>query len=274
MAKRESKADKKHRRGFGQILRNQLIKKTKRAGDCAENGEIETLRARLEQVEQDRDLFRAQRNKAREQRNKARAQGSSVGPNRRKAQDRHKNAPPRHDRIGLHIKNVLAAAGVVNGHILEIGGRKNPHNDHLSAYSFTNLDLSGAGEGVRIGDITHCPEIDSESYDAVISVDVLEHVNRPWLAANEIARILKKGGVTYHSTLFSWRYHPCPIDYWRFTPACLEFLFDSLELIESGFDDLERRRNILGKGRFALKPDTFGGWRENWRVFYAGRKPL
>ena len=45
-----------------------------------------------------------------------------------------------------------------------------------------------------------------------------------------------------------------------------------LECVVSGFDDLERRRDIVGQGRFELVPDAFGGWRENWRVFYGGRK--
>ena len=39
----------------------------------------------------------------------------------------------------------------------------------------------------------------------------------PWLAAAEIARILKPGGLAITHTLFSWRNHPCPIDYWRFS---------------------------------------------------------
>ena len=51
------------------------------------------------------------------------------------------------------------------------------------------------------------------------------------------------------------------------------FLFRDLELVRSDFDTVERRRNLLGKGRYKLTPDEFGGWRENWRVFYAGVKP-
>ena len=41
----------------------------------------------------------------------------------------------------------------------------------------------------------------------------------------------------------------------------------------SELDDLERRRKFLGKGKHKLKPDSFGGWRENWRVFYVGKGP-
>jgi SAM-dependent methyltransferase len=127
---------------------------------------------------------------------------------------------------------------------------------------------------VLCGDISSCPEIPSGGFDAIISVDLLEHVREPWLAAKEITRLLRPGGVTYHSTLFAWRYHPCPVDYWRYTPDALRFLFADLRCLDAGFDVVERRRNLLGKGQFRLTPDAFGGWRENWRVHFAGAKPV
>ena len=74
-----------------------------------------------------------------------------------------------------------------------------------------------------------------------------------------------------HSTLFALRYHPCPIDYFRFTAPGLKSLFD-LDCLYSDFDYSERRRDVRGQGRYALKPDLLGGWRENVRVHYAGVK--
>ena len=85
------------------------------------------------------------------------------------------------------------------------------------------------------------------------------------MAANEILRLLKKGGITYHTTLFSWRYHAVPEDYWRYTTAGLDQLFSKFNKICSEFDAEERRRNIIGKTN-RMQPDQMGGWRENWRV--------
>ena len=62
------------------------------------------------------------------------------------------------------------------------------------------------------------------------------------------------------------------MDYWRFTPDALMFLFGQLRTMRADFDTVERRRNLIGKGRNRVEPDAFGGWRENWRVFYAGVK--
>lgn len=185
----------------------------------------------------------------------------------------HESFSDRTDRIGSHLTTLLAGAGVRSGRVLEIGGRENPHGARLTGFEYLNLDLTETGPGVIQGDITDCPEIESGSFDAVISVDVFEHIREPWKAAPEIVRLLRPGGFTYHSTLFSWRYHPCPVDYWRYTPEALRFLFSGLECMAADFDAVERRRNLIGKGKHRIAPDAFGGWRENWRVFYAGVKP-
>ncbi|MET1007888.1 MAG: class I SAM-dependent methyltransferase, partial [Propionibacteriaceae bacterium] len=180
--------------------------------------------------------------------------------------------PPRNERIGQHIKAMLGKSGVKGGRILEIGGRSAPYKDWFPGFEYQTLDLDISEPGVIQGDITNCPQIESESFDAVISVDVFQHIRQPWLAAPEIVRLLKPGGFTYHSTVFSWRYAPAPVDYWRYSPEALSFLFQDLRIMQSQFDTVERRRSLAGKGKHKLDSDAFGGWRENWRVFYAGVK--
>jgi len=191
---------------------------------------------------------------------------------RARLENYYQNFPVRTQRIGEHIRTMLGNSGVTSGRILEIGGRANPYRDWFPGFEYVCLDLEETGPGVIRGDITNCPELESGSFDAVISVDVFEHIQEPWKAASEIVRLLRPGGFTYHSTLFSWRYHPCPVDYWRYTPAALTFLFKDLRVMRSEFDTVERRRNLIGKGFSRVEPDAFGGWRENWRVFYAGVK--
>jgi SAM-dependent methyltransferase len=192
---------------------------------------------------------------------------------------RWRKGPVRDERINDHLRAVLDQAGVTGGRVLEIGGRRHPRGGVFGpGYSYRNLDLVGGDDndddGTIVGDITACPEIKDSYYDVVVSVDVFEHIDRPWLAASEITRILAPGGVAYTSTLFSWRYHPCPIDFWRFTPDALTFLFADLAVLDQGFDLTERRRDIRTKARADPMPlDALGGWRENVRAFHAGLKP-
>lgn len=185
-----------------------------------------------------------------------------------------KNALVRDERINAHLRELLRRSGVSGGRVLEIGGRMHPRGHVFgAAFAYLNLDLEHSDENTVVGDITHCPEIADGSYDVVLSVDVFEHIDRPWLAAAEIARILAPGGLAYTSTLFSWRYHPCPIDFWRYTPEALAFLFGDLDTLEQGFDLTERRRDVRKKAKHDPMPlDALGGWRENVRVFHAGVK--
>ena len=193
----------------------------------------------------------------------------------------HERRPKRNARINGHLRRHLERAGIHGGRVLEIGARDHPRTHMFSApdWHYSVMDIEEVGvipEGLNlvIADITSCPEIPSGSFDAIVSVDVFEHVNRPWLPAAEISRLLRPGGLSYTSTLFPWRYHPVPIDYWRFTPACLEFLFDDLITVEAHFDTAERRRDSRGRGKNdQVEIDALGGFRENWRVVHVGVKP-
>lgn len=190
----------------------------------------------------------------------------------------HRDGPDRWQRVFNICNDALAKSGVSAGRMLEIGGRQAPRNEEFPQFLYSAMDLDPAKGSdrvdVTVGNITNCPEIPDGSFDFIFSLDVFEHIDKPWLAAQEIERILKPGGVTVHSTLFSWRYHPCPIDYWRYTPLGLASLFGGLKELHADFDWTERRRNVTGVDGNAMMPDAFGGWRENVRVNFAGHKPI
>src|SRR5581483_8934063 len=96
----------------------------------------------------------------------------------------------------------------------QVGRRRVPG----TAIPVPQLDLTAGNVPDTLqADITNCPQIPDASYDIVISCDVFEHIDRPWLAAAEISRILRPGGIVLTRTVWSWRNHPCPIDYWRFS---------------------------------------------------------
>lgn len=169
----------------------------------------------------------------------------------------------------------------ISGDVLEIGGHnlrqcsKERFPDPRYTYHDLNLVESDIPNTI-IADITDCREqIPDDSFDFIFSSDVFEHIDRPWLAAEEIARILKPGGITVHHTLWSWRNHPCPIDYWRYSPECLEFLFEDLTVLEKGYDLSQRRHDQPGQwpsGKDSVPVDQFGGWREHWSVYVVARK--
>ncbi len=162
--------------------------------------------------------------------------------------------------------------------LLDVGGRKRERAWLAEGYDYRAMDIIPQDEHVIVGDICHCPEIADDTFDVVMSFDVFEHVQRPWDAAEECVRILKPGGLMIHRTLFAWRYHPHPIDYWRYSAEGLEYLFSRtgrMETLEKGYDLKIRRLDKRGEmADLRDKPplDYLGGFRENWRTLYIGRK--
>lgn len=65
----------------------------------------------------------------------------------------------------------------------------------------------------------------AESFDLSIADQILEHVERPWVAAAELERVTKKGGVCVVATPGLYPIHPSPLDCWRIMPDGYRVLF-------------------------------------------------
>lgn len=165
------------------------------------------------------------------------------------------------------------------GRFLDVGGGDGAASRHLAVtYEHVILDVESDAEDAIVADICDCPQVPDESFDIVFSWNTYEHVQRPWRAAAETARILKPGGIALVSTCFSWRFHPVPGDYFRFSHMGLEQIFEDagLEKLTSGYDLFARRTDFgtkLPGDADAAPVDELGGFRENWTVYYVGRKP-
>ncbi len=160
--------------------------------------------------------------------------------------------------------------------LIDIGARRKERAHLAEGFEYHSMDIDPQAEDVVVGDICSCPQVPDASYDVVMSFDVFEHVERPWDAAAECVRILKPGGLMIHRTLFAWRYHPCPVDYWRFSAQGLEYLFartGEMDTLVAAYDLTIRREDKRGSGLHDRPPiDYLGGFRENWRTLYIGRR--
>lgn len=169
-------------------------------------------------------------------------------------------------------------AAIQGGKVLEIGGSYSQNSMGIfPEFEYLNLDIENNEKlPTIVGDITQPIDLPDDYFDIIVSHQTFEHITEPWKAAQQMVRLLKPGGFCYVSTVWSWRYHPVPIDYWRFSPDCLAFLFRDLQKLESNFNVGQRRSNIQGlwpNFADAVPVDYLGGWRENWSVYYAGTKP-
>lgn len=107
------------------------------------------------------------------------------------------------------------------------------------------------------GPLTYCAgseydfPVESNSYDIVLSGQVLEHVRQVWTWMRELARVCKVGGLVITISPVSWPYHEAPIDCWRVFPEGMKALCDyaSLSVRLSRWESLEANghRHIPGQ---------------------------
>jgi len=120
-----------------------------------------------------------------------------------------------------------------NNSILDYGCGNSPYremfNDKNSKYVTADIVENILAE-VHLDSKGQVP-LDNNSFDTIISTQVLEHVDNPNLYLSEVKRLLKKDGTLILSTHGYWLYHTTPNDYWRWTSAGLKKI-----LSENGFD--------------------------------------
>lgn len=116
--------------------------------------------------------------------------------------------------------------------VLEIGSRivspgsTSKRSLFPGAESFTGFDIYPDENTDVVGDAHQLSRyFQKEAFDAIFSLSVFEHLAMPWLVAREINKTLKTGGITFHSSHFSWPLHETPWDFYRFSDEGFRSLF-------------------------------------------------
>jgi SAM-dependent methyltransferase len=81
----------------------------------------------------------------------------------------------------------------------------------------------------------------SDSYEIVLSGQVIEHVRKVWVWMREVARVCRPGGYVITINPVSWHYHEAPIDCWRIYPEGMKALCEDagLEVVTSWWGSME-----------------------------------
>ena len=116
------------------------------------------------------------------------------------------------------------------GPILEIGALVHAINirEKISE-EYMGTDLK-EGPGVDfVQDLTlGTGEIPLSYFNLILCTSVLEHVDRPWLFAENVEKLLAPDGQIFISVPWVWRFHSYPSDYWRMSPFAVKILFSNL----------------------------------------------
>jgi len=135
----------------------------------------------------------------------------------------------------------------VNGKILDVGGSKKSGYHQLMGgeYEIVTANIDETYGTDLTFDAEKVWPIEDESYDAVLFINVLEHLFQYRTALQEGRRVLRKEGKVIGVVPFMLNVHGSPNDYFRYTRTALEQL-----LIDEGFTDVHVQE--LGTGAFSV----------------------
>jgi SAM-dependent methyltransferase len=121
------------------------------------------------------------------------------------------------DRLLPRLRSIASSLGP-DARILDVGAKHAPYRQYFRGFRFETVDVRPEVKPDFIADVQQLSRVvPLDSYDLVICTEVLEHVENPRQAVEEIRRILKPNGTLLATTPFIVPYHPDPKDYWRMT---------------------------------------------------------
>lgn len=127
------------------------------------------------------------------------------------------------------------------GRVLNLGAMPDAPDKEGTIYEtyfpnseFRTLDLGDNSSPRHIAADLMVEQETLAPFDLVLAMSVIEHIDRPWLAAPNITRMIKPGGHLYVAMPFFYPVHEGPYygDHWRATPSAIRHLFDELEEVK------------------------------------------
>ena len=98
--------------------------------------------------------------------------------------------------------------------------------------------------------------IPDNTYDIVLSGQVIEHVQEIWKWMGELKRIVKSKGIIFTINPVSWPFHEAPFDCWRIFPSGIEAIakYCELEVVMSLFESEERKQLLARDSKIITIP--------------------
>lgn len=142
--------------------------------------------------------------------------------------------------------------------------------DKLNPQDLDALEISGvawADFGFRSYESARFPEFDvcsqrlPRTFDLVIAEQVFEHIRKPAAAAQNVRAMLRDRGLFLITTPFLIRYHPSPLDLWRWTAHGMRCFLE-----DEGFQ-------VLASEQWGNKECVIANF-ENWPMYDPERHSL
>ncbi|TLX20895.1 class I SAM-dependent methyltransferase [Thermomonas fusca] len=122
----------------------------------------------------------------------------------------------------LRFVRGAASSTAAGQRVIDVGAGELKYKPHFAHCQYVSSDLCiGDGDwsyaGIDIVSSAYDIPVESGSFDAVLCIQVLEHLDAPDRAFEEFHRVLKPGGYAYLSAPLLFGEHQQPHDFFRFT---------------------------------------------------------
>jgi SAM-dependent methyltransferase len=119
--------------------------------------------------------------------------------------------------------------------ILDVGGG----DRKLDLPNFINLDIIRSSRLVTLIADAHFLPFKDDVFDLVLCEAAIEHFRYPWVAVEQLYRVLKNGGFVYADVAFLQPVHSYPNHYFNMTLEGVRVLFEKFKLVDSGMQDYQ-----------------------------------
>jgi SAM-dependent methyltransferase len=161
------------------------------------------------------------------------------------------------------ISDLKKASLHAHGRLLDIGCGNKPYEtlfkDRVTTHVGCDIVQSSDKRVDFICPATKLP-FEDQSYNTVLSTQVIEHVDDHGAMLAESFRVLQDGGILILSGPMYWPLHEEPYDYFRFTEHGFRYLLENL-----GFSEIDVANN---GGKWALCGQVLIHTIENTRLHY------
>lgn len=125
----------------------------------------------------------------------------------------------------LLLRQIKKNATFIHGKVLDVGaGSVRRYQKFFKYDSYETLDTDTKNKPDWLASVLDLSLIPNESYDSIICTQVLEHVNQPIKALQEMHKKLKQGGVLLLTIPQTNELHEEPHDYYRYTRFGISYL--------------------------------------------------
>jgi SAM-dependent methyltransferase len=116
---------------------------------------------------------------------------------------------------------IAKEASYLSGHILDVGCGRKPYASLFEKLeTYTGIDIPVTMHGLEQVDVVSTAinlPFQTNSFDAILCTEVLEHLSEPEVAVQEMGRVIQPSGYLLITVPFSEQLHEEPYDYYRFT---------------------------------------------------------